>query len=64
MPYEIIEEFKTENYNYEQIAYSSCVRFYRLEPSENLNNKEMEGALVKRRITLKEYYRAREGRER
>jgi len=50
-------EFKeTQHYQYEKITYFfGGVRYYRLEPSEDLNNKEMQGALVKRRISKKEW---------
>jgi len=50
-------EFKeTKYYSYEKVTYyTGEVRYYRLEPSENLRNKEMDGALVKRRISKKEW---------
>ncbi len=51
-----IEETKTTDYyTYEKVWYPFGYRYYRLEPSENLNDPEMDGALVKRRISKKRW---------
>jgi hypothetical protein len=55
----VIEEFETENYRYEKVLYELDERCYRYEPSENLKDKNMEGAMVKKRISYPTYMTAR-----
>ncbi len=45
--------FTYDYYDYERDEYNG--RCYRLEPSENMHDPEMDGALVKHRISRKLY---------
>jgi len=51
-----IETKETEYYQYEKIIYIyNIVRYYRLEPSENMYDKEKFNSFAKKRISEKEW---------